>query len=47
MSVETFVSTYARVSGTSVIFDFGGGNVLTVNGVNSLAKLYADISFAT
>lgn len=47
MSVETFVSTYARVSGTSVIFDFGGGNVLTVNGVNSLAKLYDDISFAT
>jgi Ca2+-binding RTX toxin-like protein len=45
MSARTFVSTYARVSGTSVIFDFGDGNVVTVNGVSSLAKLYDDISF--
>jgi serralysin len=45
MSVRNFVATYATVSGTSVIFDFGGGNVVTVNGVNSLAQLYDDISF--
>lgn len=45
MSVQSFLSTYARVSGTSVIFDFGGGNVFTVNGVSSLAQLYDDIGF--
>jgi serralysin len=45
MSVKNFVATYATVSGTSVIFDFGDGNVFTVAGVNSLAKLYDDISF--
>jgi serralysin len=45
MSAQTFVATYATVSGTTVIFDFGGGNVVTVNGINSLASLYDDISF--
>ncbi len=45
MSVQTFVSTYARVSGSSVIFDFGGGNVVTVDGVTSLTQLHDDVSF--
>lgn len=44
-TVQQFVATYAHVSGNSVVFDFGGGNVLTVDGVNSLAKLHDDISF--
>lgn len=45
MSVETFVASYARVSGSAVIFDFGAGDVVTVNGINTLAGLYDDISF--
>lgn len=45
MSVQTFVSTYARVSGTSVIFNLGDGDVVRVDGVSSLTRLYDDILF--
>jgi serralysin len=45
MTAQTFVATYATVSGSSVIFNFGGGNVVTVDGISSLASLYDDISF--
>jgi len=45
MSIETFVSTYARVSRSSVTFDFGDGDMVTVNGISSLSRLYDDILF--
>jgi serralysin len=45
MSVKTFVSTYAEDSGSSVTFDFGDGDVVTVNGISSLEQLYDDIRF--
>jgi Ca2+-binding RTX toxin-like protein len=45
MSVQTFVATYARDTGSSVTFDFGDGDVVTVNGAASLAQLYDDIRF--
>lgn len=45
MSAETFLATYARVSGTSVVFDFGDGNVLTVTGASSVSQLLDDVTF--
>ena len=44
MSVVDFVNAHATVSGSTVIFDFLDGNVLTVAGVNTLAKLYDDVT---
>lgn len=45
MSAETFLATYAKVSGGSVVFDFGNGDVLTVTGATSVAQLLDDITF--
>jgi len=45
MTVQSFVSTYARVAGSSVIFDLGDGDVVRVDGISSLARLYDDILF--
>lgn len=45
MSVQTFVTTYARVSGSSVIFNLGDGDVVRVDGIASLSRLYDDILF--
>lgn len=43
MSIKSFVSTYARASGASVIFDVGDGDVVRVDGIASLSQLYDDI----
>lgn len=43
MSVQTFVSTYARASRGSVTFDFGDGDVVRVDGIASLSLLYDDV----
>lgn len=37
------VNTYASVSGGNVVFDFGGGDTITLLGVNTLTGLYADL----
>jgi Ca2+-binding RTX toxin-like protein len=42
--VADFVNTFARVVGTTIVFDFQDGNVLTVSGVRTLAALYDDVT---
>ena len=39
------VNTFAAVSGTDVIFNFGGGDILIIEGLNSTAGLAGDIVF--
>lgn len=43
MSVQAFVSTYARASRGSVTFDFGDGDLVRVDGIASLSRLYDDV----
>lgn len=43
MTAATFVSTYAKVVGNDVVFDFGAGNKIILDGVHTLTGLAADI----
>jgi serralysin len=45
MSAETFVSTYAKDMGSYIVFDFGNGDVVTVNGISSLGQIHDDLQF--
>jgi serralysin len=45
MSVTAFVATYATLSGSTVTFDFGDGDLVKVSGITSLGQLYDDIQF--
>jgi serralysin len=45
MTAETFVSTYAKDMGSYIVFDFGDGDVVTVNGISSLGQLSDDLQF--
>ena len=44
LSVQDVIDTYASVVGTNTVFDFGGGNVLTLTGVTDLNSLTDDIA---
>lgn len=39
-----FVDTFAHLARSYVVFDFGGGAVVTVSGVRTLAALYDDVT---
>ncbi len=43
LTAAQVVSTYASVVGGEVVFDFGSGDTITLEGVNSLAGLDADV----
>lgn len=43
-NANTIISTFATVTAQGVVFDFGGGDVLTLVGVNSTAGLATDIT---
>ncbi|GEM_PF-2076055 len=43
LTAAQVVSTYASVVGSDVVIDFGGGNTITLEGVNTLVGLEADI----
>ncbi|MGD9861960.1 MAG: calcium-binding protein [Pseudodonghicola sp.] len=43
LTAAEVVSTYASVNGTSVVFDFGGDNTVTLLGVTSTVGLEADL----
>lgn len=43
LSVGQVLDTFARVVNGAVVFDFGGGNVLTLAGVSSVAALRNDL----
>lgn len=45
LTAASVVSAYASVSGGDVVFDFGGGNVLTLEGLGSTVGLDAQIDF--
>ncbi|MCA0873447.1 hypothetical protein LCL97_21665 [Seohaeicola saemankumensis] len=44
LSVQDVIDTYASVVGTNTVFDFGGGNLLTLTGVTDLNSLTDDIA---
>ncbi len=43
LTVADVISTYATDTGTSVVFDFGNGDEITINGVTSATLLQDDI----
>jgi subtilisin-like proprotein convertase family protein len=45
LTVSQFIATYATVVGGNTVFDFGGGDVLTVVGVTNTSILTNDITF--
>lgn len=44
MTARAFVDSHATIVGGAAVFDLGGGNILTVNGIDMLSKLYDDVS---
>ncbi len=46
LDATAFVDTYAQVVGSTVVFDFEDGNVVTLSNTPTLAILYDDISIA-
>ncbi|MDX1781885.1 MAG: M10 family metallopeptidase C-terminal domain-containing protein, partial [Thalassovita sp.] len=44
LTADQVVSTYADLSGSDVIFDFGNGNMITLTGVGTLSGLADDLS---
>ena len=45
LTANQIVTQFGSVSSNQVVLDFGGGDVLTIKGVNDLASLVDDISF--
>ena len=45
LSAAQLVSTYASITATGVLFDFGAGQSILLQGLNSLAGLESDIFF--
>jgi Ca2+-binding RTX toxin-like protein len=43
MTVQEIIDTYARVEGNETIFDFGGGNILTISNLTDPDSLIDDI----
>lgn len=43
LSVQQVISTYGSVSGGNVVFNFGGNNILTINGITNTSFLSDDI----
>ncbi|MGR3503493.1 calcium-binding protein [Pseudaestuariivita sp.] len=43
LSAEDVVSSFASVQGVRIVFDFGGGNTLTLENMNTLAGLADDL----
>lgn len=45
LSVADFIATFATVVGTTTVFDFGDGEVLTITGLTNTSLLLDDIAF--